>query len=75
MAERGARVYIAARSPDRIAEAISRMRSATKKPLDLRPLDLDLQSLKSVVEAAQKFMKEESRLDVLINNAGVCVLR
>ena len=74
LALHGARVYIAARSKSRIINAIDQMKSFTRKDLDLRPLDLDLSSLHSVKEAAQAFMKAESRLHILINNAGVCIL-
>lgn len=45
--------------------------SNVTKQLDLRFLQLDLQDLKSVRAAALRFMTEESRLDILINNAGV----
>lgn len=40
--------------------------------LDLRFLRLDLQNLGSVKAAAAAFKEREQRLDVLINNAGVC---
>jgi NADP-dependent 3-hydroxy acid dehydrogenase YdfG len=42
--------------------------------LDLRFLQLDLQNLKAVKAAAADFKQKEQRLDVLINNAGVCLL-
>ena len=72
LALHGARVYIAARSKSRIMNAIDQMKaSTTRKELDLRTLDLDLGSLRSVDTAARTFMKAESRLDILINNAGV----
>ncbi|KAL8691123.1 MAG: hypothetical protein Q9218_003575 [Villophora microphyllina] len=74
LASRGARVYLAARSTQRINEAIARMKSTSATDLDLCPLIIDLQSLQSVKEAAETFMKQEKRLDILINNAGVCVL-
>ncbi|KAI4245874.1 MAG: hypothetical protein LQ352_006503 [Teloschistes flavicans] len=71
LASHGARVYIAARSTQRIDDAISRMKSATATELDLHPLTMDLQNMISVKEAADTFMKKESRLDILINNAGI----
>lgn len=68
-----ARVYIASRSRERVRQAIQRMsQSAQGKTLDLHFLELDLQDLKSVKAAATHFMALESRLDILINNAGVC---
>lgn len=39
--------------------------------LDLRSLNLDLRSVHSVKEAADTFQKLESRLHVLVNNAGL----
>ena len=67
----GFRVYVAAWSPERANTAAAPMKSSSKNDLDLRFLNLDLQSLHSVKEAADTFPKLESRLDVLINNAGV----
>ena len=74
LALHGARVYIAGRSPDRVKKAIEQMKSSSTKPLDLHMIKMDLQSLRSVKEAAEYFMRQESRLDLLINNAGVSVL-
>jgi NAD(P)-dependent dehydrogenase (short-subunit alcohol dehydrogenase family) len=71
LALHGARVYIAARSPDRVHKAIDDMKASHKQLLDLQPLKMDLQDLQSVKDAADSFMAKESRLDILINNAGV----
>ena len=72
LAVHGARVYIMSRSSQKAAGAISSMKqSSPDKELHLRFLQVDLQSLSSVNEAAQKFKAAESRLDLLINNAGV----
>ena len=38
-------------------------------------LEMDLQNLRSVKDGAERFMKQESRLDLLINNAGVSDIR
>ena len=67
----GARVYIAGRSPDRVEKAIEQMKASSAKPLDLYMPEMDLQSLGSVRAGAEAFMKQEARLDLLINNAGV----
>ncbi|KAH8803625.1 hypothetical protein F5884DRAFT_756894 [Xylogone sp. PMI_703] len=71
LATRGARVYIASRSKDRVTEAIANMNELAKRALDLHFLQIDLQDLKSVKLAASEFMKLESHLDILINNAGI----
>ena len=70
LALHGARVYIASRSEARVNEAISKMRQF-KSTVDVRFLKLDLQDLQSVKAAVTEFMQKESRLDILINNAGV----
>lgn len=76
LASHNARVYIAARSETRVKEAIASMRHSDPKAadFDLRFLSMDLQSFKSVRAAAEDFMKRESRLDLLVNNAGVSLL-
>jgi retinol dehydrogenase-12 len=45
--------------------------SAPDRHLDLRILQLDMMDLTSVKAAATRFAAEETRLDILINNAGV----
>ncbi len=71
LALHGARVYIAGRSPDRVKHAIEQMNASSANSLDLHLLELDLQDLGSVKKGAEIFVKQESRLDLLINNAGV----
>ena len=73
LALNSARIYIAARSRKSVDEAITKMRESCKQQLDLHFLELDLQSLESVKTAAAEFLKQESRLDLLINNAGVSI--
>lgn len=71
LALHNARVYIASRSRDRVEQAISKMRDETGRQLDVRFLQLDLNDLRSVTAAADNFSTMESRLDLLLNNAGV----
>ena len=52
-------------------KAMEQMKASSPKQLDLHMLELNLQDLVSVKEGAEAFMKQESRLDLLINNAGV----
>jgi len=72
LALHNARVYIASRSQERVDQAIQKMRqTCAGRKLDLRFLKLDLKDLKSVKATAVSFAQQESRLDILINNAGV----
>ena len=68
---RRGRIYMAAWSPERVNTAAPPMKSSNKHDLDLRFLNLDLQSLNSAKEAADTFPKLESRLHILFNNAGL----
>ncbi|TGO56893.1 hypothetical protein BCON_0072g00390 [Botryotinia convoluta] len=68
----GARIYMAARSASRAADA---MREITKSDPanagNLRFLLLDLMDLHSVRAAADAFREWEEKLDILWNNAGI----
>ncbi|WP_410000430.1 SDR family oxidoreductase [Pseudomonas prosekii] len=70
LARAGAEVIIAARNPERGAEAIARIRQAVP---DARVQfeSVDLANLSSVRELAQKLNQRLPRLDVLINNAAI----
>ncbi|KAJ4127685.1 hypothetical protein NW768_007956 [Fusarium equiseti] len=70
LALKGARVYIASRSADRVGKAIAEMHQQGPD-LDLHFLKLDLQDLQSIKTTAADFMSRENRLDLLINNAGI----
>ena len=74
----GATVYIAARSQSRCDEAIGKIKDLPKPNQELKSakgelksLVVELSDLRSVKEAAENFLRQESRLDVLIHNAGV----
>lgn len=71
LALHNARVYISSRSQDRVDQAIRKMRDETGRNLDLRFLRIHLNDLASLVSGAETFKRQESRLDLLINNAGV----
>ncbi|KAJ7111722.1 hypothetical protein C8R44DRAFT_882782 [Mycena epipterygia] len=71
---KNAKVYLAARSPEKGASAIKRLEEETKKSTVF--LQLDLADSVSVRKAADEFLAQESRLDILFNNGGVmCRLR
>ncbi|KAF8601545.1 NAD-P-binding protein [Ceratobasidium sp. AG-I] len=68
--EKGAKVYMAARSKSKANEAIEWIQAATngKTPVFL---ELDLANLDSVRRAANEFRQKEQELHVLFNNGGV----
>lgn len=69
---RGGTVYIAGRSLAKIDAAIDTIKSAAQpKSGSLKSLLLDTSDLTTVSPCVSKFLAQESRLDVLFNNAGV----
>ncbi|XP_053501298.1 dehydrogenase/reductase SDR family member 13 [Ictalurus furcatus] len=70
LAGRGARVILACRNQKKAEAAISDIKKVTRST-DVVYMQLDLSSLKSVRSFAETFLKMESKLDVLINNAGL----
>jgi retinol dehydrogenase-12 len=70
----GGTVYVAARSVSRCEGAIQNIKTQTlgqKSEGKLTTMVVDLADLRSVKEAANEFLRQENRLDVLVNNAGV----
>ncbi|GAW19585.1 hypothetical protein ANO14919_090730 [Xylariales sp. No.14919] len=71
----GATVYMASRSKDKAEEAIKTIESSIPEGIQgrgqLKFLHLDLSDLKSVKTAAEAFASQETKLDVLWNNAGI----
>lgn len=70
--QKGAKVYVACRDKEKAQDAIARMKSESDGG-ELVYGHIDLASLRSVKEFADKIVKDESRLDVLVNNAGVMI--
>ncbi|KAJ3321276.1 hypothetical protein HDV06_004501 [Boothiomyces sp. JEL0866] len=69
LARKGASVYMASRSKDRAMEAIQKIKMETGNTVEF--LQLDLQDLKQVKQAAESFLKLDKPVDCLINNAGI----
>lgn len=70
LAKRGARIYMACRDAARCEAArLEIIEKSQNQQIFNRTLDLA--SLASVRQFAQRFMSEEQRLDILINNAGI----
>ncbi|TFK84293.1 NAD(P)-binding protein [Polyporus arcularius HHB13444] len=66
---RNAKVYLGARSKAKADAAIASLKEATGKEAIF--LELDLASLASIKKTAEEFLRVESELHVLFNNAGV----
>ncbi|KAJ7159575.1 NAD-binding protein [Mycena filopes] len=66
---KNAKVYLAARSESKGADAIQRLQADTGKTAIF--LQLDLADLRSVRRAADELLTREPRLNILFNNGGV----
>ena len=67
-----ARVYVAARSEEKANNAIESIReSSPESGGSLSFLKLDLADLTTIKQSADEFLSKESKLHVLVNNAGV----
>ncbi|CAM9578826.1 unnamed protein product [Chrysoparadoxa australica] len=75
LSSQGATVILACRSEKRAQEALKDFQEAARhqdqEPGPVVYINLDLSSLKSVEEFARSFKARYSRLDALVNNAGV----
>lgn len=69
---KGGTVYIAARSQSKIAAEIEAMKKIpTDTPGEVKGLIVDLNDLSTISQCVSSFFAQESRLDVLWNNAGI----
>lgn len=70
LAKRGGTIYIACRDVKRGEEALRDIKAESGSE-KIHFLQLDLASLESVRDFSKKFHEKESKLHILINNAGV----
>ena len=70
LADRGAHVVMACRNPEKARRAADEMESDLDRS-SIELLTLDLSDLVAVRRAAEQFLAEHARLDLLINNAGI----
>ncbi|KAJ7673272.1 putative short-chain dehydrogenase, partial [Mycena polygramma] len=70
---KNAKVYLAARSPEKAAAAMNSLEAETRKSAIF--LELDLADLNKVRSTADTFLSQESKLDILFNNGGVMISR
>lgn len=70
--QKGGTIYLPCRSPTKATQTIDSIRAAFPDSIgNLKSLSLDLKDLKSVAACASAFLAQETRLDVLWNNAGI----
>ncbi|XP_071478754.1 retinol dehydrogenase 12-like [Diadema antillarum] len=70
LASRGARVIMACRNPTKAQAALAKVRQRSGSD-NVVFKQVDTSDLKSVRAFADQILKEEDRLDILINNAGI----
>ncbi|MBJ7446568.1 MAG: SDR family oxidoreductase [Brevundimonas sp.] len=73
LAQKGAKVVIAARNARKAEDAIARIRAAVPSA-KVRFEALDLSRQASVAEFAQRFLDDGKPINILVNNAGVMML-
>lgn len=64
-------IYLAARSESKAAEAIEKLKPSKSSATKISFLSLDLSSFSSIHAAVRSFTSTQSRLDLLILNAGI----
>jgi len=71
----GAVIYLAGRSQERVNKAIEQIKAEAppvpSTPATLKYLHLDLSDLTTIKASAAEFAKQETKLDILWNNAGI----
>jgi NAD(P)-dependent dehydrogenase (short-subunit alcohol dehydrogenase family) len=69
---KGGTVYIASRSPTKINSAIKEIKDIHKtSPGHIKSLVVDFSDLTTIYDCVSSFLAQETRLDVLWNNAGI----
>jgi NADP-dependent 3-hydroxy acid dehydrogenase YdfG len=66
----GAKVFVMVRDTTKMRPIVADIIKSTKGTGTIEVLEMDLDSLDSVKNAAQQFLGKSSQLNVLINNAG-----
>lgn len=73
LAKLGAKVVIASRNPGKSKDAVEDIKKASGNK-EVECMELDLSDLESIKRLAENFIKKNSRLDILINNAALMAL-
>ncbi|KAF8316061.1 NAD-binding protein [Clavulina sp. PMI_390] len=70
--EHGGKVYIACRSLEKANSAAEELRKSSNNAVGIvEVIQLDLADLTSVKKAVDEYLQKETRVDALINNAGI----
>ena len=72
LASKGSKVIMACRNKDKAEKAMADIRKEVSNA-DLKFIELDLNSLKSVRAFAKAYSEKHDQLDLLINNAGLMI--
>lgn len=75
LARKNAEIIIACRTISKGNLAIKKIESILKKSIKARVIQLDLTSMESIVQFTETFYNNYSKLDLLINNAGLVNLK
>jgi retinol dehydrogenase-12 len=70
LAKRNARIILACRDPKRAQEAVDKIKTESKNE-NVEFEQLDLASMKSIRDFSDRINKKLTKLDILINNAGL----
>jgi len=70
LAKRNARIILACRDPKRAQDAVEKIKTESKNE-NVEFEQLDLASLKSIRDFSERINKKPTKLDILINNAGL----
>ena len=72
LAKEGFRTYATMRNLDKSSDIMSR---ATREDLALTVLQMDVDDNKSVNDTIERIMKDNDRIDVVVNNAGYALIK
>jgi len=72
LANKGAKVIIAVRNPEKGKKALNKIKEQNEKA-DVEVMNVDLSDLNSVNEFVKEYKSRFDKLDILINNAGVMI--
>lgn len=75
LAKKGAQIVIACRTKSKGYSAIEKIEGILKKKINAEVIPLDLTDLESIHQFASEFGEKYTKLDLLINNAGVVNLK